>query len=344
MIPEKENTSALKDQNKIGTFAIFDVEHYIRRILRNWYWFVLMIALGYGISWVYSKYYAQRIYASNLSLSVSNNTASYFTPNQSINFIWGQNGNQDGVYLKKMLLSRSHNEYLVQQLDLYINYSTKGLIKQTYLDKYDSPVFFEIDKSYPQQVDYPITLIPKGSNRYEVVLPKEGEQTTLYSYETESFRKIPIYKRPENKIISLNEWYVSPNLRFRLVKNEQPSDIIFENIIVNLSTVNATVTNLFNTINVDFDKEITSIMIITKKGFNLNGTVNFLNTSVDELQKKRLIDRNTVDKNTEKYLIENLTDIRKKLDSSATVLNRMKVSEGLYDVEKTDDKYLEEKK
>lgn len=106
-----------------------------------------MAALGYAISWVYSTYYAQRIYASNLSLSISNNTASYFTPNQSINFIWGQNGNQDGIYLKKMLLSRSHNEYLVKQLDLFINYSTKGLIKQTYLDKYDSPVFWKLIKT-----------------------------------------------------------------------------------------------------------------------------------------------------------------------------------------------------
>src|SRR5690606_22406963 len=135
----------------------------------------LMAALGYAVSWGYSKYYAQRIYASSLSLSISNNTASYFTPNQSINFIWGQNGNQDGIYLKKMLLSRSHNEYLVKQLDLFINYSTKGLIKQTYLDKYDSPVFLEVDKSHLQQVDYPITFVPTGGDRYEVVLPEERE-------------------------------------------------------------------------------------------------------------------------------------------------------------------------
>lgn len=132
-------------------------------------------------------YYTQRIYASNLSLSISNNTASYFTPNQSINFIWGQNGNQDGVYLKKMLLSRSHNEYLVKALDLYVNYSTKGLIKETYLDKYDSRFFVEIDKSYPQQVNYPITLIPKGGDRYEVSLPDKGESSSVYSYERKDF-------------------------------------------------------------------------------------------------------------------------------------------------------------
>jgi hypothetical protein len=79
----------------------------------------------------------------------------------------------DGVLLKKLLLSRTHNEYLVKQLDLYTNYTTKGLIKETYLDKFDSPVLLEVDKSHTQQINIPITLMPKGKDRYEVILPVE---------------------------------------------------------------------------------------------------------------------------------------------------------------------------
>ena len=164
MIPGKEATvdKNVTQKEKIGSFALFDIEHFLRRLVANWYWFVLMFFIGYGISWFYGKYYAQNIYSSSLSLSISNNTASYFTPNQSINFIWGQGGNQDGVYLKKMLLSRSHNEFLVQELNLFVNYQTKGLIKSTYLDKDDSPVFLEVDKKHLQQVNYPATIIPIG--------------------------------------------------------------------------------------------------------------------------------------------------------------------------------------
>ena len=343
MIPGKDNLnkSATSPTDKVGSFAFFDFEYFLRRVLRNWYWFLLMAIIGYGISWVYSKYYAQRIYASSLSLSISKNTSSYFTPNQSINFIWGQGGNQDGVYLKKMLLSRSHNEYLVKQLDLFINYSTKGLIKRTYLDKFDSPVFLEIDKEHLQQVDYPISFIPKGGDKYEVVLPEKGESTSLYSYNTEGFSTVKPYSRPANKVISLDEWYVSPNLKFKLVKNPQSPTIKFDNIILTLATVNQTVNSITSSIGVDFDKEINSIMIISKSGYNLNGTVNFLNTSVNELQKKRLVDRNTVDKNTEEYLDENLANIRKKLDSSGYILNQMKITEGLYDIKDRDEKAIQ---
>ena len=342
MIPGKETNVEKNNsqKDKTGSFELFDVEHFLRRILKNWYWFVLMLFIGYCISWMYGKYYAQSIYASNLSLSVSNNTSSYFTPNQSINFIWGQGGNQDGIYLKKMLLSRSHNEFLVKELDLFVNYSTKGSIKSTYLDKDDSPVFVQIDKKHLQQINYPITLMPKGGNTYEVVLPDKGESTHLYNYEVEGFQDIHSFKRPSNKIIKVGEWFTAPNIKFRLLQNPITPNIKLDNIIVNLSSVNQSVNEIVSTIGVEFDKEINSIMIITKTGFNLNGTVNFLNKSVSELQKKRMLDKMTVDKNTETYLQDNLTGVRKKLDSSATVLNYLKTSEKLYDIKDRDEKSL----
>ncbi|STD14679.1 Capsular polysaccharide biosynthesis protein [Chryseobacterium carnipullorum] len=343
MIPEKDTKVGKSEpqKDKYGSFALFDIEHFVRRILKNWYWFVLMLFIGYVISWVYSKYYAQSIYASNLSLSISNNTSSYFTPNQSINFIWGQNGNQDGVYLKKMLLSRSHNEFLVKELDLFVNYSTKGIIKSTYIDKTDSPIFLQIDKKHLQQINYPITLIPKGGDSYEVVLPEEGQSTSLYSYESEGFQSINAYAKPANKIIKINEWYNSPNLRFRLLRNTETPKIKVDNIIVTLGSVNQSVNDIVSTIGVEFDKEIGTIMIINKRGFNLNSTVNFLNKSVAELQKKRLADKNIVNKNTDLYLQNNVDNIRKKLDSSAAVLNYLKTSEKLYNIKDRDEKSLD---
>ncbi|MDN5627103.1 MAG: polysaccharide biosynthesis tyrosine autokinase [Weeksellaceae bacterium] len=344
MIPDKNGNTAKNPgdtSEKMGSFNLFDPVHFLQRILRNWYWFVILGFLGYCISYVYSRYYAQRVYASTLSLSISNNTASYFTPNQSINFIWGQGGNQDGVYLKKILLSRSHNEFLVKKLNLITSYTTKGLIKSTYLDQEDSPVFLEIDKNHPQQVNYPISLIPKGGNKYEVVLPDDGESVYLYNYNTEGTQEVPHYQRPKNKIIRVNEWYQSPNLRFKLVNNPTAGHLGLENVIVTLVPINQAVNSIIGSLNIDFDKELASIMIITKSGYNLNNTVNFLNNSVDVLIKKRLTDQNMVDRNTVEYLNDNLSLIRKKLDSSAVVLNNLKINNRLFDMENIDSKTLQ---
>ncbi|MDO4763458.1 MAG: polysaccharide biosynthesis tyrosine autokinase [Flavobacteriaceae bacterium] len=338
MIPtsNKQPEVSVREKEKMGSFDLFSIENFIRRVIRNWYWFVALGIIGYVISYVYNRYYVQRIYASNLSLSVSNNTASYFTPNQSINFIWGQGGNQDGVFLKKMLLSRSHNEYLVQKLNLFVDYSTKGIVKKTHLDKHDSPVFIEVDKNYLQQVNYPITLLPQGNGKYEVVLPEDGHSTSLYNYRTEAFEVISKeYNRPANKVVSLNQWYQTPNLRFRLIGNPNGSGDL-ENIIITLKTINETVQEIVSNISIEFDKELSSVMIITKRGYNLKGTVNFLNQTVGELIEKRKEDQSLVDRNTLKYINNNLDIIRRKLDSSAANLNVLKINKKLFDVKGKD--------
>jgi hypothetical protein len=96
-----------------------------------------------------------------------------------------------------------------------------------------------------------------------------------------------------------------------LISNPNPSNLGLDNIIVTLVPVNQAVNSIIGSLYVDFDKELSSIMIITKTGYNLNNTVSFLNNSVQELIKKRLLDQNMVDKNTVEYLNENLSLIRK---------------------------------
>ena len=346
MIPDRDNnttqTSVVASTEKVGVFEIFSIENFIRRVVSNWYWFLILGLLGYSIYYVYDRYYVQRIYSSNLSLSISTNggASNYLTPNRSINFIMGQGGNsQEGVLLKKLLLSRSHNEYLVQKLDLFVNYKTKGLIKETWLDKYDSPVFIEVDKNHLQQVGYPIAILPKGKDRYEIVLPEKGESVNLYNYKTESFETLKReYKRPENKIISVGQWYETPNLKFRLVKNSSTSAISsgLDNLIITFSTVNSTVNTIISNLSVEFDSEISTMMIITKTGYNLRETVSFLNETVAELIEKRKEDRSVVDKNTIEYINENLEIVKKKLDSSASNLNALKADKKLYNIDAKD--------
>lgn len=82
-------------------------------------------------------------------------------------------------------------------------------------------------------------------------------------------------------------------------------------------------------------------MIITKQGYNLKGTVNFLNQSVAELiEKKDEKTKSLVDKNTLKYINNNLAIIRKKLDSSATNLNDLKINKKLFNIQGKDSELL----
>ncbi len=169
-----------------------------------------MLFIGYIISWVYSKYYAQNVYASDLSLSISNNTSSYFTPNQSINFIWGQGGNSDGVYLKKMLLSRSHNEFLVKELGLFVNYSTKGMIKSTYLDKDDSPVFLEIDKNTCNRLIILLLYYQKEMERMRLIFRKKAILQICTAMNMKDFRLLQLTIDQQIKLLRLMSGILLP--------------------------------------------------------------------------------------------------------------------------------------
>ena len=331
MIPNqvKNNTAQnndLEQESNVGTFAFFDVNFFIRKLIGAWYWFVIMVTLGYFTTYFYTRYFVQNIYESKISLSITKDAAGYFTPNQSINFIWGRNSNNDAIYLKRIILSRSHNEFLVKKLKLYYNYTTKGKLKTTYLSKADSPVFLEIDENHPQQVGLPIIITPKGGDKYEISFPEKAYfSTSLYDYRNETFVTVPTYKHPQKVIMRIGQTYTSPNLKFKLNKNPNPPLLTMPFIAVTLQTVNQSVDSIIPNLSVDFDKELGNIMIISKKGYNLNETIDFLNTSVDELIKKRILDEQKIDRNTLTYVNENINKFKQKIDSAAKKLDSAKV-------------------
>ncbi len=116
-----------------------------------------------------------------------------------------------------------------------------------------------------------------------------------------------------------------------MVKNNQPLEIDLQNIVINLRTIDQTVNEIKSTLSIEFDEELSTMMIISKKGYNLNSTVNFLNRSVEELIEKRKRDKSIVEKNTVEFIKENLDTAKIKLDSSSARLNTIKVQEKLTD-------------
>ena len=116
-----------------------------------------------------------------------------------------------------------------------------------------------------------------------------------------------------------------------MIKNNQPLEIDLQNIVINLRTIDQTVNEIQSTLSIEFDEELSTMMIISKKGYNLNSTVNFLNRSVEELIEKRKRDKSIVEKNTVEFIKENLDKAKIKLDSSSAKLNTIKVQEKLTD-------------
>jgi hypothetical protein len=95
--------------------------------------------------------------------------------------------------------------------------------------------------------------LPKSGDRYEVTLPEGFGVNSLYDYKTESYKKTPSINRFPNKTISINEWYDTPFLKFKLVRNVFPREVEVDNVVVNLSTIDQTVNDINSSLSVDFN-------------------------------------------------------------------------------------------
>lgn len=118
------NPNSASSKNKASEILeknFFSIERFIRRLINNWYWFIIAFIIGWVVSYVVNRF-SDRYYQSTITTSISTGTSSVLAPSQSINFIWGGNsGATQGIFYKKLLSSRTHNETLVKKLGLYIN-------------------------------------------------------------------------------------------------------------------------------------------------------------------------------------------------------------------------------
>ncbi|MCT6870034.1 MAG: polysaccharide biosynthesis tyrosine autokinase, partial [Apibacter sp.] len=323
-------------KNKNSDFLennFFSFERFIRRLIKNWYWFLIAFIFGWTIAFLVNRF-SDRFFQSSTTVSISSGTSSVLAPNQSINFIWGgNNGATQGIYYKKLLSSRTHNENLVKSLDLYINYYLKGNIKTTEIDYVDIPYKIVIDTNYAQALytDVKVDVLP--NKKFKLTFPDNlNENCFLYTNESYYARKD---KYKKELIVPLNTWIKTNNLKFKFVKNNEYEGRFGDNVTdlsfyFYLSTINNAVSKIKSLVSIDFDKDLPSIMIITKKGLSLNGTINFLNKSVDDLIKKRLDDKNKVNLNTIEFIKNQLIITKRKLDSATAIFQRVQLDNKIF--------------
>ena len=103
---------------------ISDIKDYLIRIISNWKWFVLTIAIAMIIAF-YVNLSSPKIYGLKATISVKEKSNPLFSSGTNIAFNWG--GVSDQVEsIRKALTTRSHNEKVVKELEFYIDYLKEG--------------------------------------------------------------------------------------------------------------------------------------------------------------------------------------------------------------------------
>ena len=151
-----------------GSFS-FDFATLYRTIVLNWYWFVLSLIIFGSLGAIYLRY-ATPMYQSTAKLLIkdenSNNRRGQSLQNMSnLGIISNSTGIDNEM---EILTSHSIAEDAIRDLKLYVNYSTKGRVKDVILYR-NQPLNVDVDQAHLERLNAPINLsITKDSLTYIV--------------------------------------------------------------------------------------------------------------------------------------------------------------------------------
>lgn len=147
----------------------FDFATLYRTIVLNWYWFVLSLIIFGSLGAIYLRYVTP-MYQSTAKLLIkgesnSNRRGSSLQNMSNLGIISNSTGIDNEM---EILTSHSIAEDAIRDLKLYVNYSTKGRVKDIILYR-NQPLNVDVDQAHLERLNAPINLsITRDSLTYTV--------------------------------------------------------------------------------------------------------------------------------------------------------------------------------
>ena len=158
-----------KEQEVREGLSSFDFATLYRTIVLNWYWFVLSLIIFGSLGAIYLRY-TTPMYQSTAKLLIKDESGSNRRGQSLQNMSnLGIISNSTGIDNEmEILTSQSLAEDAIRDLKLYVNYSTKGRVKDVILYR-NQPLNVDVDPEHLEKLNAPIDLtITKDSIFYIV--------------------------------------------------------------------------------------------------------------------------------------------------------------------------------
>ena len=164
-----EETTKLEQGKEQEGLSSFDFATLYRTIVLNWYWFVLSLIIFGSLGAIYLRY-TTPMYQSTAKLLIKDESGSNRRGQSLQNMSnLGIISNSTGIDNEmEILTSHSLAEDAIRDLKLYVNYSTKGRVKDVILYR-NQPLNVDVDPGHLEKLNAPIDLtITKDSIFYIV--------------------------------------------------------------------------------------------------------------------------------------------------------------------------------
>lgn len=322
----------------------FDIDlfRFLDRVLSNLKWIIICVSFALFIAFLFNRY-LDRLYKAQALINVAKDGVNPFSSSTSVNFIYGGATNKMGT-LKAIIASRSHNEKVIDALNLLTTYYKVGNIKTSEAHKNQMPFIVEYDFDHIQWVDqiFDVELIDEQTFNIHI---KKIKSFNLYSLVNKE--KIPQYKAfinkyaeklKEKKTYKFTQWIETPLCKFKLLLNTRQSRLQYLNtkhcqfILNTKDNLVSQMISQIKTKDSSDEHSNSSLIIVTMKGKNMDKIVDYINTSNSILTKNQLDQKNRVPENTVKFIESKLSEIRDSMAKSSERLKNVRSSDRIIDL------------
>ena len=314
-----------KEQEVREGLSSFDFATLYRTIVLNWYWFVLSLIIFGSLGAIYLRY-TTPMYQSTAKLLIKDESGSNRRGQSLQNMSnLGIISNSTGIDNEmEILTSHSLAEDAIRDLKLYVNYSTKGRVKDVILYR-NQPLNVDVDPEHLEKLNAPIDLtITKDSIFYIVsgtyyVLTNDNSNEGPYSI-NRKITNLPATIATRAGIITISSNYG------HTLKN---SDVLNVSILSPRMAANKYTSEL----QVSQTAKSTSIAQLQLTDEVPQRSLDYLKQLAIVYNRQANEDKNTIALRTDKFINDRLSKINTELGKTEGELQNYKQKNGIVELQ-----------
>lgn len=325
----------IKDFSFFENQNSFDFKGFLIKTASYWKWFLLGLILCLTIAHQINIR-KQKIYSLDTTIAIKEQDNPLFTSNTSLIFNWG--GASDQVQnIATTIKSRSHNEFVVDKLQFYIDY----LQEQEYFteDVYGkTPFVVKIDKFKNQIYKTPINIKFISSYEYEVSIKSLSNAVSVMNYSTSIADTAPYKSGDFVKRFKVGQNVTLPFLNWTLNIVNADTNYVGKEYIIVFNSLDEIVSRYRN-IKIGIEDKAPSIIKLSLDGTNKFRIVDFLNETVRVLIKRQLDSKNLFAENTIKFIDTTLQTMEGDLRKNNADLKDFSRNKNITEIESGGDSF-----
>ncbi len=316
----EENKNVDKDYGQEKAEKSFiNFQLIIRTIILNWYWFILSTIICMGLAAIYLRYTTPtyQTIAKLLIKDQENNKRQSIANATNLGIMSNSAGIDNEMEIIK---SRSVSQDAVRDLKLYVNYSTKGRVKEiTYYG--NQPLNVDIDKEHLERINSPITLnIKRDSMTYKIsgsYSVPTGERSSQGPYSINR----TISSLPQTILTRAGAITITSNEGKLMRKGEELNVVIYSPKMACDKYVNSLTVNSY--------AKGTSIAQLTIIDEIPDRSIDYLKQLVIVYNRQANEDKNTIALRTDRFINTRLDKISKELGETEGKIQNYKQQNGV---------------